>query len=284
MTTRAMRRSTDALHCFGASGLRAPRCSAAAGTRRAIRRIRFCARPLSRISPRFTARIAPRAMERMGRMGRRSIWPIPNIRRWSTTPHCGNGFPAGCRAPRCRPLRNLQGGMLTDAQVNALIAGMREAVVAAGCIRRSRRLRPTRKRRRAIRIAARRATRRTARCATRRLTNKATSRSRARCIWRSSAIRLCVRSSIAGRPDIGQPDWRHDGPGGKAGAPLSAQDVDDIVTYLASLRTMAPAGGNEHGVGAAQNPPRRQGGERDEPRRAAIGRRPNTECKRAGLR
>jgi cytochrome c oxidase cbb3-type subunit 3/ubiquinol-cytochrome c reductase cytochrome c subunit len=45
---------------------------------------------------------------------------------------------------------------------------------------------------------------------------------------------------IAGRPDIGQPDWQHDGPGGKAAAPLSAQEVDDIVTYLASLRNAAP--------------------------------------------
>lgn len=45
-------------------------------------------------------------------------------------------------------------------------------------------------------------------------------------------------SVIAGRPDIGQPDWRHDGPGGNAAAPLSAQDVDDIVAYLASLRSM----------------------------------------------
>jgi mono/diheme cytochrome c family protein len=44
---------------------------------------------------------------------------------------------------------------------------------------------------------------------------------------------------IAGRPDIGQPDWQHDAPGGKAAAPLSAQDVDDIVTYLASLRSAA---------------------------------------------
>jgi mono/diheme cytochrome c family protein len=43
---------------------------------------------------------------------------------------------------------------------------------------------------------------------------------------------------IAGRPDIGQPDWRHDGPGGNAATPLSAQDVDDIVAYLASLRNM----------------------------------------------
>jgi mono/diheme cytochrome c family protein len=42
---------------------------------------------------------------------------------------------------------------------------------------------------------------------------------------------------VAGRPDIGQPDWRHDSAGGKPAAPLSAQDVDDIVTYLGSLRT-----------------------------------------------
>lgn len=48
---------------------------------------------------------------------------------------------------------------------------------------------------------------------------------------------------IAGRPDIGQPDWRHDSPGGKATTPLTAQDVDDIVTYLSTLRKSAiPAG------------------------------------------
>jgi len=41
---------------------------------------------------------------------------------------------------------------------------------------------------------------------------------------------------IAGRPDIGQPDWSHLGPGGKAASPLSAQDVDNVVAYLASLR------------------------------------------------
>ncbi len=42
---------------------------------------------------------------------------------------------------------------------------------------------------------------------------------------------------IAGRPDIGQPDWRHDAPGGKLTTPLSASDVEDVVAYLASLRT-----------------------------------------------
>jgi len=41
---------------------------------------------------------------------------------------------------------------------------------------------------------------------------------------------------VAGRPDIGQPDWRHDAPGGREAPPLSAQEVDDIVSYLASLR------------------------------------------------
>jgi cytochrome c oxidase cbb3-type subunit III len=41
---------------------------------------------------------------------------------------------------------------------------------------------------------------------------------------------------VAGRPDIGQPDWRHEGPG----AALSEQDVSDVVKYLASLRISTP--------------------------------------------
>lgn len=36
---------------------------------------------------------------------------------------------------------------------------------------------------------------------------------------------------IAGRPDIGQPDWRHD-----SGQALTPQNVTDIVAYLGSLR------------------------------------------------
>jgi len=42
--------------------------------------------------------------------------------------------------------------------------------------------------------------------------------------------------TIAGRPDIGQPDWSHDGPGGNAATPLLPEEVDDIVAYLGSLR------------------------------------------------
>ena len=41
---------------------------------------------------------------------------------------------------------------------------------------------------------------------------------------------------IAGRPDIGQPDWKQVQPG----PPLTDQDVGDIVAYLHSLRTDTP--------------------------------------------
>jgi cytochrome c oxidase cbb3-type subunit III len=41
---------------------------------------------------------------------------------------------------------------------------------------------------------------------------------------------------IAGRPDLGQPDWKQVGPG----RPLTDQDVSDIVAYLHSLRSDTP--------------------------------------------
>jgi cytochrome c oxidase cbb3-type subunit 3/ubiquinol-cytochrome c reductase cytochrome c subunit len=41
---------------------------------------------------------------------------------------------------------------------------------------------------------------------------------------------------IAGRPDIGQPDWRNDLPG----HPMSDQEVTDVVGWLSSQRPGAP--------------------------------------------
>lgn len=41
---------------------------------------------------------------------------------------------------------------------------------------------------------------------------------------------------IAGRPDIGQPDWRSDVPG----RALTGEEVTDVVAWLASLRTETP--------------------------------------------
>jgi hypothetical protein len=41
---------------------------------------------------------------------------------------------------------------------------------------------------------------------------------------------------IAGRPELGAPDWRGD----VVGRPLSAQEVSDVVAWLASQRTKLP--------------------------------------------
>ena len=41
---------------------------------------------------------------------------------------------------------------------------------------------------------------------------------------------------IAGRPDLGHPDWEHVRPS----QPLAGQDVSDIVAYLHSLRSETP--------------------------------------------
>ena len=41
---------------------------------------------------------------------------------------------------------------------------------------------------------------------------------------------------IAGRPDIGQPDWRSEVPG----RALTGEEVTDVVAWLASLRTVTP--------------------------------------------
>ena len=41
---------------------------------------------------------------------------------------------------------------------------------------------------------------------------------------------------IAGRPELGAPDWRNDVPG----RPMSAQDVSDVVAWLASQRPKFP--------------------------------------------
>jgi mono/diheme cytochrome c family protein len=45
---------------------------------------------------------------------------------------------------------------------------------------------------------------------------------------------------IAGRPDIGHPDWRHAVAQGKPPAPLSNEEVDNIVAYLGTLRKPQP--------------------------------------------
>ena len=52
------------------------------------------------------------------------------------------------------------------------------------------------------------------------------------------ALRTVV---IAGRPDIGQPDWRND----VAGHPMSDQEVTDVVGWLSSMRPRLSGGGSQ---------------------------------------
>lgn len=65
---------------------------------------------------------------------------------------------------------------------------------------------------------------------------------------------------VAGSPDIGQPDWRHDSAGAKPATPLSAQDVDDVVAYLAGLRNSSQS----VAAAAAPHPGKKSGGEQVE--------------------
>ncbi len=53
---------------------------------------------------------------------------------------------------------------------------------------------------------------------------------------------------LAGRPDLGQPDWRSDIPG----HPLSDQEITDVVAWLSSHR--APLPGQTHPDPGVQNP------------------------------
>jgi mono/diheme cytochrome c family protein len=62
---------------------------------------------------------------------------------------------------------------------------------------------------------------------------------------------------IAGRPDLGAPDWRANVPG----RPMSDQEVTDVVTWLASRRVESPG---QPYAGSAGAPPR--SGEQNAPR------------------
>lgn len=59
--------------------------------------------------------------------------------------------------------------------------------------------------------------------------------------------------TIAGRPDMGQPDYRNDMPG----HPLSDTDITDVVAWLSSHRTADP--GNPHPMGNGTELQRRTG-------------------------
>jgi mono/diheme cytochrome c family protein len=126
------------------------------------------------------------------------------------------------------------GGMLTDAQVNALIAGMRRQWLLPNVYGNA--TSPTYAQSQGG-DPHRGQQNYQARCAS---CHDSSGQQVTSANYLSLVGDQALRSIIiAGRPDIGHPDWQHDSPSGKAAAPLSAQEVDDIVTYLGSLRNPA---------------------------------------------
>jgi mono/diheme cytochrome c family protein len=142
------------------------------------------------------------------------------------------------------------GGMLTDAQVNALIAGMRKEWAKSDVFSGTT---PPPYAQPGGGDATRGAQVYQARCAS---CHQNPGREQVTSpvylsLVGDQALRTII---IAGRPDIGQPDWRLqvELSGqlnlGNVGPPLSGQDVTDVVTYLGSLRnpaavSAAPVGG-----------------------------------------
>ena len=157
------------------------------------------------------------------------------LRKWISNGMSGTEMPAFAQSA---------GGMLTDAQVNALIAGMRNAWskpnVFAGAT-------PPPYAQTAAGDSSHGQQTYAARCASchKSPTQDITSPNYLALVG-DQALRTII---IAGRPDIGQPDWIHVSAGGRAATPFSAQDVDNVVAYLASLRSAGP------GTQAANNAP-----------------------------
>jgi cytochrome c oxidase cbb3-type subunit III len=126
-------------------------------------------------------------------------------------------------------------GMLTDAQINAIIAGMRQQWsqpnVFAGAT-------PPPYPQIHTGDASRGRQTYQARCA---VCHSPSDREITSPVYLALVSDQYLRTiTIAGSPDIGHPDWRHMSKGGQLSTPLSDQEVTDIVTYLASLRNAAP--------------------------------------------
>lgn len=125
------------------------------------------------------------------------------------------------------------GGMLTDAQINVLIAGMRKEWlklnVFAGATPPYAQAQAGDAHRGEQTYAAR-----CAEC--HQPTQQQITSVNYLALVGNQALRTMI---VVGRPDIGQPDWCHDSPAGKQAAQLTEQEIDDVVSYLASLRNGA---------------------------------------------
>jgi cytochrome c oxidase cbb3-type subunit 3 len=153
-----------------------------------------------------------------------------------------NGEP-GTHMP---PFAISAGGALTDQQVDALVNGMRAAWFKSGTLESAN---PPPYKTTKPADAARGQQVYTTYCASCHGAAEASGKSKAGSITDPAFLSLVsdqvLRTVvIAGRPDIGQPDWRSDLPG----HPLSDQEVTDVVGWLSNQRPGAQQ--NKAGGGA----------------------------------
>ena len=208
------RRSIDALRRIGVAGLRWPRCFGGCGHAPG-----YPPNPIAAphrgdaISPTLYSENCAACHGANGQNGPaidlanpeyQALVDDATLRKWISGGMPGTEMPAFAQSA---------GGMLTDAQVNALIAGMRKQWSQSECLWLDARHRLTHKRKTGDPHRGEQGYQ--ARCAACH-DGISTNRSPAR-ITLSLVGDQALRSIIiAGRPDIGQPDWQHDGPGGKA--------------------------------------------------------------------
>jgi cytochrome c oxidase cbb3-type subunit III len=148
------------------------------------------------------------------------------MRKWISNGMPGTQMPAFAQSA---------GGMLTDAQINSIIMGMRSHWRAQNAFAGAT---PPAYAQNQAGDAQRGQQTYQARCAGCHQSSRQqiTGRDYLALVG-NQALRSII---LAGRPDIGQPDWQHDAPQGKTAAPLSAQEVDDIITYMGTLRNPQP--------------------------------------------
>lgn len=148
------------------------------------------------------------------------------LRKWIASGMPGTQMPAFAQSA---------GGMLTDAQVNAIVAGMRRQWVRPNAFAGAQ---PPSYPQDHAGDAQRGQQTYQARCA---VCHKQEREEITSPVYLSLISDQALRSFIvAGSPGMGQPDWRHDSAGGLPAPPLSSQDVDDVVAYLAGIRNSAP--------------------------------------------
>jgi mono/diheme cytochrome c family protein len=148
------------------------------------------------------------------------------LRKWISGGMPGTEMPAFAQSA---------GGILTDAQVNAIIAGMRKEWVKADAFTGAAPPPYAQDQGGDVQRGQQTYQARCASCHEKPSRQQVTSATYLSLVS-DQALRTII---VAGRPDIGQPDWRLQSAVASAGQALSTKDVTDIVTYLGSLRNSA---------------------------------------------